>query len=100
MNLPGFSAGASLFSRSGRYHLSRVIGGAKPNMVEPALVQCPDKECDDCHCTTRCFASGGIFRFCELVCAEKCYIMFDPLNPKAGCYRYTRSCIPFIRFGG
>jgi hypothetical protein len=37
MNLPGFTAEASLFTKSALYRLSGVTGGGKPNTIEPAL---------------------------------------------------------------
>jgi hypothetical protein len=99
MNLPGFAAETAFFTEGGQYRLSGVTGGAKPNMVEPAIVKYPDQEYDDdCHCTVHCVGSG-IFLDCELLCRETCYIMFDPWNRDAGCIRFKRPCMPFMRFG-
>jgi len=96
MTLPAFTAEAALLTKSGPYRLSGVRGAAKLNRVYAALFPCPagGKECDDCHCTVQCYGKG-ISRYCELMCRETCYLMFDPHNPEAGCARYRRPCNPF-----
>lgn len=83
MNMPRFTAENS-FTKGGQYRLSGVIGGAKPNMVEPAQV------CGPCGCTVRCYGTG-IFRYCEFRCTQTCWYCADPI----GCFRRTMPCSPF-----
>jgi hypothetical protein len=88
MNMPGFTAEASVYKPTERYHMSGVITGRKPNTVEPAQV------CGPCDCRVRCYGSG-IFRNCEFLCSQSCLFCAEPI----GCFRVTRPCSPF-RFGG
>jgi hypothetical protein len=81
MNIPGFSAQASLYKTSGHYHSTHAFTESGGNALRPAQGPwgCNTRCLWDCRrwCTRQC----GSDRLCLLVCREDCYDQCNCLTP-------------------
>ena len=78
MNVPGFSAEASLYKTSGRYQASRPVSSAQMDMITPAIPAC--RNCD--YILDNCSENGWRPRaVCNACLYGNCYDEPPPPDP-------------------
>jgi hypothetical protein len=91
MNLPGFSAEASVYKTSGRYYIAWAATGARGG-IEPAQQFCPPWCIQDC--IAGCRADGNSPGFCGGLCSRECNAYGSGKPASCGpCVQNVQTCI-------